>query len=104
MFECLRRQRGDTARKVPLGDVRDGDPIKLTYERKLLTDTIKMCAYDVETQLFEMLNGAFLRNEFEGRAVVREILQTPGDLTLSPGKSTGALHIHLEQLLVARIT
>lgn len=104
VFECLRRQRRDTARKVPLGDVSDGDPIKLTYERKLLTDTIKMCAYDVETQLFEMLDGVFCRNESEGRAVVREILQTPGDLTLSPDQSTGALHIHLEQLSAPRYT
>jgi hypothetical protein len=104
MFERLRQQRLDAARKVPLGDVSDGDPIKLTYERKLLTDTIKICAYDVETQLFEMLNGVFFRNEFEGRAVVREILQTPGDLTLSPGQSTGELHIHLEQLSAPRYT
>jgi hypothetical protein len=45
-----------------LGEVSDGDPVKLTYERKLLTDTIKMCAYDVETQLMEMLDGVFRRN------------------------------------------
>jgi len=104
VFERLCRQRRDTARKVPLGDISDGDPIKLTYERKLLTDTIKMCAYDVETQLFEMLDGVFCRKEFEGRAVIREILQTPGDLTLSPGQSTGELHIHLEQLSAPRYT
>jgi hypothetical protein len=99
-FERLRRERRDTTRKVRLGDVCDGDPVKLAYERKLLTDTIKMCAYDVETQLTEMLDGAFSRHEDEGRAVVREIFQTPGDLTLSPGE----LHIHLEQLSAPRYT
>jgi len=99
-YERLCQQRNDMPRKVRLGDVSDGDPIKLTYERKLLTDTIKMGAYDVETQLMEMLDGVFRRNDWEGRAVVREIFQTSGDLTLSPGQ----LHIHLDQLSAPRYT
>ena len=76
------------------------DPVKPTYERKLLTDTIKMGAYDVETQLMEMLDGVFRRNDWEGRAVVREIFQTSGDLTLSPGQ----LHIRLDRLSAPRYT
>jgi hypothetical protein len=99
-YERLCRQRNDTPRKVRLGDVGDGDPVKLTYERKLLTDTVKMCAYDVETHLMEMLDGVFRRNDWEGRAVIREIFQTTGDLTLSPGQ----LHIHLDQLSAPRYT
>ena len=99
-YERLCSQRRDTPRKIRLGDASDADPIKLTYERKLLTDTIKMCAYDVETQLTEMLDGVFRRNDMEGRAVVREIFQSPGDLTLSPGQ----LHIHLDQLSAPRYT
>ena len=93
-------KRRETPRKIRLGEVSDGDPVKLTYERKLITDTIKMCAYDVETQLTEMLDGVFCRNDFEGRAVIREIFQTPGDLTLSHGR----LHIHLDQLSAPRYT
>ncbi|MBU0717857.1 MAG: hypothetical protein KJ749_06370 [Planctomycetes bacterium] len=99
-YERLCRQRRETPRKIRLGDVSDGDPVKLTYERKLITDTIKMCAYDVETQLTEMLDGVFCRNDFEGRAVIREIFQTPGDLTLSHGR----LQIHLDQLSAPRYT
>jgi hypothetical protein len=99
-YERLCKQRRDCARKVRLGDVSDGDPVKLTYERKLITDCVKMCAYDVETQLTEMLDGVFCRNDFEGRAVIREIFQTPGDLTLSHDR----LHIHLDQLSAPRYT
>ena len=99
-YERLCRWRRDTPRKIRLGDASDGDPVKLTYERKLLTDTIKMCAYNVETQLTEMLDGVFRRNDMEGRAVVREIFQAPGDLTLSPGQ----VHIHLDQLSAPRYT
>lgn len=99
-YERLFAGRRATPRKIRLGDVSDGDPVKLTYERKLITDCVKMCAYDVETQLTEMLDGIFCRNDFEGRAVVREIFQTPGDLTLSRGR----LHIHLDQLSAPRYT
>ena len=47
-----------------------------------------------------MLDGVFRRNDFEGRAVIREIFQTPGDLTLSRDR----LHIHLDQLSAPRYT
>ena len=33
--------------KIRLGDVSDRDPVKLSYERKLITDCVKMYAYDV---------------------------------------------------------
>jgi len=98
--ERLCQQRRDTPRQIRLGDVSDGDPVKLTYERKLLTDTIKMCAYDVETQLTEMLAGVLRRQDYEGRAVIRELLQTPGDLSLSNGQ----LHVHFNQLSAPRYT
>jgi len=99
-YERLRQQRRDTPRQVRLGAVSDGDPVKLTYERKLLTDTIKMCAYDVETQLTEMLDGVLRRQDFEGRAVIRELFQTPGDLSLSNGE----LRVHFNQLSAPRYT
>ncbi len=78
----------------------DRDPVKLTYKRKLITDTIKMCAYDVETHLAEMLDGIFGRNDFEGRAVIRETFQPPGDLTPSHGQP----HIHPDQRSAPRCT
>jgi hypothetical protein len=100
-YEDLCRRRGDTPRQIRLAEVSDRDPIKLSYERKLLTDTIKMCAYEVETQLFEMLDGQFRRNEAEGRAVVRELFRTGGDIQPS---GNGELHISLDQLSAPRYT
>ncbi len=99
-YERLCQQRRDTPRQVRLGEVTDGDPVRLTYERKLLTDTIKMCAYDVETQLTEMLTGVLRRQDFEGRAVVRELFHTSGDFSLSNGQ----LHVHFNQLSAPRYT
>jgi len=99
-YERLGRQRRDTPRQVRLGEVSDGHPVRLAYERKLLTDTIKMCAYDVETQLTEMLDGVLRRNSFEGRAVIRELFHCSGDLSLLDGR----LHVHLNQLSAPRYT
>lgn len=99
-YERLCRQRSDERRQVPLKEVPNRDPIRLQYERKLLTDTIKICAYEAETQLFGMLEGTFGRNEEEGRAVVREMFQTAGDIVPREGE----LHVCLEQLSAPRYT
>jgi len=99
-YEQLRQQRRAQPRQVPLKEVPNRDPVRLEYERKLLTDTIKMCAYHAETQLFAMLRGSFARNEEEGRAVVREMFQAGGDLLPRDGE----LHVCLEQLSAPRYT
>jgi transposase len=99
-YDTVVLQRRETPQRVRLGEVSYGDPIKLSYERKLLTDTIKICAYQVETELTEMLDGVFTRNDNEGRAVIREAFQTPGDILPSDGE----LHISLNQLSAPRYT
>jgi len=98
--EQLLKTRAETPRKIPLGQATDRDPVKLRYERKLFTDTVKLCAYEIETRLFEMALGAFRRGPVEGRALIRDILQTPGDLRVE-GEW---LDVHLEQLSTPRAT
>jgi transposase len=97
---ALRERRRDTPKKIRLGDAPDRDPVKLSYERKLFTDTVKLCAYDIETQLTEMLSGPFHRHSFEGRSLIRAIFQTSGDLVVKEGE----LHVHLDQLCAPRYT
>jgi hypothetical protein len=99
-LETLREQRRNTPKKIRLGDAPDRDPVKLTYERKLFTDTVKLCAYDIETQLTEMLCGPFHRHSFEGRSLIRAIFQASGDLVVHEGE----LHVHLDQLSAPRYT
>jgi hypothetical protein len=96
----LRGERRETPKKIRLGEVPDRDPVKLHYERKLFTDTIKLCAYEIETRLVEMTRGVFTREMFEGRALIRDILQATGDLVVQ----TGELQVHLEQLSTPRYT
>lgn len=97
-YERLCGRRSDTPKRIRLAEVSDRDPLRLGYERKLLTDTIKICAYEVETRLVEMLNGQFGRHEAEGRAVIREIFQTPGDILPRDGE----LQVWLNQLSAPR--
>lgn len=94
----LRREQ--TPDKIPLGQASDRDPVKLSYERKLFTDTVKLCAYDIETRLFEMASSTFRRAPCEGRALIRDILQTSGDLRVR----NETLEVHLDQLSTPRAT
>jgi transposase len=48
----------------------------LKTEKKLIVDTIKMTAYQVETQLLNMLNGVYCRNEDEGRTLLQAAFQS----------------------------
>jgi len=98
--ERLLQRREQTPRKIPLGQASDRDPVKLSYERKLFTDTVKICAYEIETRLFEMALGTFRRGPWEGRALIRDILQTSGDLRVSDEM----LEVHLDQLSTPRAT
>jgi ferredoxin len=98
--EQLLQRREQTPPKIPLGQASDRDPVKLSYERKLFTDTVKLCAYEIETRLFEMAASAFRRTPWEGRALIRDILQTSGDLRVS----NGILEMHLDQLSTPRAT
>jgi hypothetical protein len=98
--ESLLKTREETPRKIRLGEAKDRDPVKLTYERKLFTDTVKVCAYEIETRLFEMALGTFRRGPVEGRALIRDILQTSGDLRVE-GE---LMEVHLDQLSTPRAT
>jgi hypothetical protein len=99
-LEHLRAQRRAAPEKIRLGDVHNRDPVKLSYERKLFTDTVKLCAYEIETRLHGMLDAEFLRGNFEGRSLIRDILQAPGDIRVN----NGTLEVHLEQLSAPRYT
>jgi hypothetical protein len=99
-YERLRAERRETPRKVPLSEASDRDDVKLSYERKLFTDTIKLSAYEIETRLYEMLGGTFCNSETEGRGLIQEILGARGDLRVG----SGVIEVHLDQLSAPRYT
>jgi hypothetical protein len=99
-WQRLSEQRAALPREVRLGDVAEREAVKLSYERKLFTDTVKLTAYEIETRLYGMLPGEFRRHALEGRAVIRDLLQATGDLRVQGD----VLEVHLEQLSAPRYT
>jgi hypothetical protein len=83
-----------------LGDVPNRDPVKLSVERKLFTDTIKICAYEIETRLYGYLSAELRHCDAEGRAFVREIMQLTGHLRVTGD----TLEVDLPQLSAPRYT
>jgi hypothetical protein len=68
-------------KKLPLGQIPSEDRIvRLRYEIKHLTDTVKLLAYRAESDLYRLIAPFYSRSEEEGRALVREILASTADI------------------------
>jgi prepilin-type processing-associated H-X9-DG protein len=72
----LKRQRRAILRRVPIGEVLKSRVVKLATERKHLTTILKMVAYQVESDLFNMLRSYYARSEDEGRTLIQTALQS----------------------------
>ena len=99
-YDTARAERGATPRKVRLAEASDRDVVKLSYERKLFTDTIKLGAYEIETRLYEMLGVTYSNSETEGRGLIRAILEGSGDIRVE----SGVIEVHFDQLSAPRYT
>ena len=96
----LRAERKQTPKKIPLRDASDRDKVRLSYERKLFTDTIKLSAYEIETRLYGMLGTTFSNHAAEGRSMIRSLLNTTGDIRVN----AEVIEVHLDQLSAPRYT
>jgi transposase len=80
----LRAELEQLPRRIPAAGLKT-----LKTEKKLIVDTIKMTAYQVETQLLNMLNGVYCRNDDEGRTLLQAAFQ-----------STARIEVREEELYV----
>ena len=55
----------------------------LKKEKKLVVDSIKMTAYQVETELFGMLGDHYARTDDEGRTLLHAVFQSPARLVVN---------------------
>lgn len=66
---------------VPLAEARRGeDLVKLATERKHLTNVLKLVAYQIESDLVELLRPHYARAEEEGRTLIQTALQSAAAL------------------------
>jgi hypothetical protein len=79
----LEARRAATTRRVPIGQVLTPQQVvRLSTERKLITDVIKIAAYRAESLLLRWLRPYFPRADDEGRAFLRAALQQRADLVV----------------------
>jgi len=79
--EQLLRKRKKIPARIPACDRK-----MLKMEKKLIADTIKMAAYQVETQLLGMLQDHYARAGEEGRTLLHAAFQSPARLEVAAGE------------------
>ena len=91
---ALEAARAALPKRVPVHTVVDGDVVKLAPERKLLTNLLKMVAYQAESELVRLVAPHYKRVEDEGRTLIQSALAGPADLELTDTE----LHVVLRPL------
>jgi hypothetical protein len=76
----LEEARAAAPKRVAVGDVVKDDVVKLAPERKLLTNIIKMVAYQAESDLVQLVEPHYRRAADEGRTLIQCALATTGTL------------------------
>ncbi len=77
----LKVRRGSLPARVPLADARKGQElVKLSTERRHLTNVLKMIAYQMESDLVELVRPHYKRVEEEGRTFIQTALQDTADI------------------------
>ncbi len=77
----LEFRRAWTPDRVPVAEALQGSPVlKLATERKHFTNILKMVAYQVESDLLEMIRPHYARSDDEGRTLIQTALQSAATL------------------------
>jgi len=90
----LERKRASVPTRVPVQQVTEGEVIKLSVERKHITDLLKMVAYQAEGDLLRLVTPHYRRAEDEGRTLIQNALAAPGDIDVTDTE----LRVSLEPL------
>ena len=70
-------ERSKVERRVPVAQALDGKGVvKLTPERKHLSNILKMVAYQIESDLLDRIRPHYARVEEEGRTLIQTALQS----------------------------
>jgi transposase len=79
----LEASRAALPHRIAVGEVVQGEVVRLDPERKLLTNLIKMVAYQAESDLVRLLAPHYKRVEDEGRTFIQAALAAAGDLVVA---------------------
>lgn len=80
----LRAKRDALEKRVPMGDVFKGQQlVKLSTERKHLTNILKMIAFQIESDLLNLLRPHYARVDDEGRTLLQTAFQSTAALEVT---------------------
>jgi len=80
-IQKLKTRRDSLPTHLPLAEAKKGqEVVKLSTERKHLTNTLKMVAFQIESDLVEMIRPHYKRVEDEGRTLVQSIMEDAADI------------------------
>jgi len=86
-IQKLETRRSSLPTRLPLAEARKAEEVvKLSTERKHLTNVLKMVAFQIESDLVEMIRPHYKRVEDEGRTLVQTILQDTADIEPAQGE------------------
>ena len=77
------RRRSLLPARVPVSQVVDGQVVRLSTERKHLTNCLKMVAYQAESELVRLVAPYYRRTEDEGRTLIQNALASAADLVVT---------------------
>ncbi len=80
---ALERTRAATPKRIPVRLVAPAGVVKLAPERKLLTNLIKMVAYQAESDLVAAVSPHYTRTADEGRTLIQTALLSAADLEVT---------------------
>ena len=86
--------------RIPVRDAVQTDIVKLAPERKLLTNLLKMVAYQAESDLVHRVAAHYQRAADEGRTLIQAALASPADLEVTADE----LRVSIEPLSSAHRT
>lgn len=82
----LRSTKRDLPARIPVIQARPGEVVKLSTERKHLTNLIKMVAYQAESDLLALVRPRYARADQEGRTLVQSALGATAELRVEAGE------------------
>mgnify|MGYP001419196568 CR=1 FL=1 len=91
---ALEQARAATRARIPVREVVETDVVKLAPERKLLTNLLKMVAYQAESDLVHRVVPHYKRTADEGRTLIQAALASPADLEVT----TDELRVFIQPL------
>jgi len=84
---AILKQRRDAApNRVPVSELAGAPLVRLSRERKHMTNCIKMVAYQAESDLLALLRPHYKRADEEGRTLVTTALQSAADIEVQDGE------------------